>query len=856
MVGRVVVRAVVVGGNPVSKATASRRAVIPLVISALGTGGVALLVPLGHARPTSADVHLSVWVVIALFAIAESCVVHVYTDRQARTFSLSEIPLLLGLAYLSPVALVVGRLVGSTLALAIVRRQPATKLVFNLSYFLFDTGLAVIVYRAVLGGSAPFEARGWAAALAATTTSLVVGTIVVSFVIAASEGTQMRSPLESLVGWGAVTTALSTYLGVMAVNALAPIQTSPWLFAVGAALTFAAYRAHSHVRQSAEHLEQLYDYSRTIATSLTQGALDFALLAHASVLLRADRAELSLVDDEIAAFITLHNGALSVLNGALAEDARDRHRRLLDGRDLALAGDAMVTTLRTGDEAMGTMLVSGRLGEVDHFSERDLQLFETLATHGSIGLRNYRLLQRLRREADERHYQALHDALTGLPNRARLDDELLLALTNRRPDESVVVMLIDLDRFKEVNDTLGHHQGDILLCKIAERITEVVDDDTLVARLGGDEFAVVSTTTATLDAIKAKAEAIERRLLEPFELDGLVFEVGSSVGIALSPVHGDDPSTLLQRADVAMYAAKRGSTSAEFYNADIDHASPRQLALAAELRRDIGRRALLVEYQPKAVLLGGDVVGVEALARWHHPRHGFIAPEVFIAIAERSGLIRPLTECVLDIAVGQIAQWRAEGFELGMAVNISTRNLLDEALPPMVAAALARHGVPASSLTLEITESTIIADPARTVGTLNRLSDMGIALAIDDFGTGYSSLSYLHRLPVDEIKIDKSFVQRMTADESDSVIVRSTIDLGHNLGLQVTAEGVEDGQTWQLLAAAGCDQAQGFYLRTSGTGAQLARWLRSRRDEQAALRGLIVDVSDPDQPSTSTTRTS
>jgi diguanylate cyclase (GGDEF)-like protein len=827
-----------------------RRSVIYAVISALGIGGIALLVPLGHARPTTADVHLSVWVVIALFAIAESCVVHMYINRQARTFSLSEIPLLLGLAYLSPVALIVGRLVGSALALAIVRRQPPTKLAFNLSYFLLDSALAVIVYRAVLGGAPPFEARGWLAAVAATSTSLLVGSIVVSLVIAASEGMRMRSPLESLAGWGTVTTAFSTYFGVMAVNALAPVRMSPWFFTVGAGMVFAAYIAHSRVRQSADHLEELYGFSRKIAASLSQGAVDFTLLEHASELLRADRAELILSDADSAAFITLYNGSVSVLNGASAQEALKAHRALLDGRDAALVGDAMVATLRTGDETLGTLLVSGRLGEVDRFGERDLHLFETLATHASICLRNYRLLERLRREADERHYQALHDSLTGLPNRARLDDELREALALRGEREAVVVMLIDLDRFKEVNDTLGHHQGDVLLCKIGERITEVVDAGTLVARLGGDEFAVVYTTSAKREAIKAHAEAIEQRLLEPFELDGLVFEVGSSVGIALSPFDGDDPSTLLQRADVAMYAAKRGSTSAEFYNSDVDHASPRQLALAAELRRDIGRRALLVEYQPKAALPRGDVVGVEALARWHHHEHGFISPEVFIAIAERSGLIRPLTECVLDIALGQVAQWRAEGFDLDIAVNISTRNLLDEALPPMVAAALARHRVPASSLTLEITESTIIADPPRTVGTLNRLSDMGIALAIDDFGTGYSSLSYLHRLPVDEIKIDKSFVQRMTADESDSVIVRSTIDLGHNLGLQVTAEGVEDGQTWQLLAAAGCDQAQGFYLRTSGTGAQMTRWLKSRREEQATLRGLMGDSNDAGQPVT------
>ena len=831
-----------------------RRSVIYAVIAGLAIGGIALLASVAREGPAFSEVDLPLWAVVVLFAIAESCVVHVYLHRQARTFSMSEIPLLLGLAYLNPIALVAGRLIGSAIALALVRRQPPTKLAFNLSYFLLDTSLAVIVYRLVLGDAPPFEARGWLAGLAATSASLVVGAIAVSLVIAASEGKRMRSPLESLAGLGTITTALSTYLGLMAVNVLAPVHTSPWLFAVGATLVFAAYRAHSRVRLSADHLEQLYGFSSAIASSLTLGAVDFALLEHTSELLRADRAELIRDDEETAAFITLHDGALSVLNGRLAEDALAKHREMLGGRNVALVGDAMVAALRIGDEELGTLLVSGRLGEVDRFNTHDLQLFETLATHGGICLRNYRLLERLRREADERHRQALHDTLTGLPNRARVDDELSRALAMRKEEESVVVMLIDLDRFKEVNDTLGHHQGDVLLCMIAERITGVVDDKTLVARLGGDEFAVVYTTTSTRGAILAHAEAIERRLLEPFELDGLVFEVGSSVGIALSPTDGDDPSTLLQRADVAMYAAKRGSASAEFYNADVDHASPQQLALAAELRRDIGRRELLVEYQPKAALPGGDVVGVEALARWHHRQHGFIPPDVFIAIAERSGLIRPLTECVLDIALGQVAQWRADGFDLDIAVNISTRNLLDDALPPIVAAALARHRVPASSLTLEITESTIIADPPRTVGTLNRLSDMGVALAIDDFGTGYSSLSYLHRLPVDEIKIDKSFVQRMTADESDSVIVRSTIDLGHNLGLRVTAEGVEDGQTWQLLAAAGCDQAQGFYLRSSGTGAQLTRWLKSRREEQLALRGLITNVAI--QPSTSSTTTS
>ena len=819
--------------------TPPRRSIIVAVIAALGVCGVALLPMFGGLGPVAPSRPIAPIVLVALFALAESCVVHVYVDRQARTFSLSEIPLVLGLVYLSPVGLVVARLVGSALALTTVRRQPLTKLVFNLSYFLLDTCVAVLVYRAVLGTTSPFEARGWVAAFAATATSLCLGAVAVSLVIAASEGKWMRSPLESIVGVGALTTALSTFFGVIAVLVLAPVHTSPWLYVAAAGMVFAAYRTHAQLRESSAHLEQLFEFSRAIAASMTQGAVDFSLLEHASELLRAERAELVMTGIDRVSYITLHNGSLSVLNGDEARDALRRHLALVGAKDVALVDDVMVAALRVGDEFLGTLQVSHRRGEIDRFTEDDLQLLATLATHGGICLRNHRLLEQLRKEADERHRQALHDTLTGLPNRSLLDDELRSALRARKQNEAVAVMLLDLDRFKEVNDTLGHHQGDVLLRKIAQRITAAVSDTTLVARLGGDEFAVVCTCPPDRDQIRAMAEHIERQLLEPFEFAGLVFEVGGSVGIAVAPSDGDDPATLLQRADVAMYAAKRGATSVEFYTADIDHAIPAQLALAAELRRDIARGGLLVEYQPKAALPSGNVIGVEALARWHHPEHGFISPEVFIDIAEHSGLIRPLTEYVLDVSLGQLAQWRTEGFDLSLSVNISTRNLLDDGLPAVVATALTRHRVPPSMLTLEITESTLIADPARTVSTLNRLSDMGVALAIDDFGTGYSSLSYLHRLPVDEIKIDKSFVQRMIADDSDSVIVNSTIDLGHNLGLQVTAEGVEDGQTWQLLAAAGCDQAQGFFLRASGTGVQLTRWLRNRRNEQVALRELI-----------------
>ena len=282
-------------------------------------------------------------------------------------------------------------------------------------------------------------------------------------------------------------------------------------------------------------------------------------------------------------------------------------------------------------------------------------------------------------------------------------------------------------------------------------------------RLGGDEFAVLATGCATRAEVLELAQSIEASITAPFELGDVMLDVGASIGVAISPDDGADPSTLLQRADVAMYAAKSGTASIEQYDPTVDHYSPWRLALASELRRTVERQELLVEYQPKADLHTGAIVGVEALARWHHPHHGFVPPDVFVPIAEHTGLIRAMTEHVLAVSLAQCRAWRDEGFDLHVAVNLSVRNLLDDQLPQIVAEHLRINGLPATALTLEITEGTIIADPARTVGILNRLSSMGVTLAIDDFGTGYSSLAYLKRLPVDELKIDRSFVANMAS---------------------------------------------------------------------------------------------
>ena len=435
----------------------------------------------------------------------------------------------------------------------------------------------------------------------------------------------------------------------------------------------------------------------------------------------------------------------------------------------------------------------------------------------------------LRRQAEVNEHQALHDALTDLPNRTLFHDRVHQALASaRREHVAAAVMIMDLDRFKEVNDTLGHASGDELLKQVGLRLRESLRESDTVARLGGDEFGVLLPKVVDAEAAVAVARKLRTTLEEPFTLHGLALRMEASIGIALFPDHGPDVQSLLQRADVAMYVAKEHPSGCEVYARERDEYSPDRLTLLTELRRAIDRGQLFLHYQPKADLRTGDIQGVEALVRWQHPERGMIPPDEFIPPAQKTGVITPLTMFVLDEALRQCRTWALQGMELCVAVNLSTRNLLDVHLPDTVGELLARWEVPARLLELEITESTILADPVRAMEILSRLDEMGIRLAIDDFGTGYSSLAYLKRLPVDELKIDKSFILGMEESENDAVIVRSTIDLGRNLGLRVVAEGVETAKAWNRLLSLGCDIAQGYYLSRPVPADQLSEWLRER----------------------------
>jgi diguanylate cyclase (GGDEF)-like protein len=433
--------------------------------------------------------------------------------------------------------------------------------------------------------------------------------------------------------------------------------------------------------------------------------------------------------------------------------------------------------------------------------------------------------------------RANRDALTGLPNRECFYDRGVQALLGEPRHGSVTsVLVIDLDRFKELNDTLGHRYGDQLLCQIGPRLAPVLRASDTLARLGGDEFAILLPDSGSPGAAHEVAERLVAALREPFTLDALRFTIDASCGHATSPDDGTDIDALLQHADVAMYIAKSAHTDAVAYHPTLDVNTPTRLAILSELPAAIRDGELVLHYQPKIHIATRRVVGVEALVRWEHPTRGVIPPDDFVPAAEHSGLIKPLTSWVLDTALAQRRRWidttghSSDLADLTVAVNLSTRNLLDENFPNEVQRALERHRVPAALLTLEVTETAIMADPVRAHAILRELHDLGVTLSIDDFGTGYSSLAYLKFLAVDELKIDKSFVRHMNDNPNDLTIVRAVIDLAHNLGLKTVAEGIEDQGTLKRLSDLGCDVAQGYHLARPMTANALDTWFLTSSD--------------------------
>jgi diguanylate cyclase (GGDEF)-like protein len=802
------------------------------------------------ASPSPAPFEIS-WVVLAVaFALSDQFAIHIEGGDDAHSFNLNELPFVLGLFLCDPRSLVLARVIAAVFVLAFVQRQTLVKLVFNVCL----AGLESVVVVATFFALRPYVGDGagaWGVAIgAAAMVTLVQAAAILAAVRLSGGRPEFRHVVRTAL-LGVVSAAATASLAIAAVAVVEVDRIAGSLImAVIAAVLFSAYRGYAVVSQRYANVAKLYDFTKSLASSQQ---LDDALqitVSQACEVLRAEQAELCLLDDSGAddSFLRVRclNGRIDIrtdrkfaddwmrrqviarrggmLVARTTADARARHYLAeANFRDIAMV------PLLHADTLIGTLAVFNRRGEVSTFDQSDLTAFETLANHTSVSLENTQLINKLRGELAEKHHQARHDPLTGLGNRSLLSERTDAALAQRRDDELVGVVLMDLNRFKDVNDTLGHQHGDELLREVAARLRASTPRSATITRLGGDEFAVLLPRVADVDDAMTVAIRIQAEMQLPFVIDDLHLAVPGSIGVAMAPVHGTDTDSLLQRADIAMYQAKESDLGVALYDNTQNQHSQRRLTLAAELRTAIETGTLEVHYQPKADLASGRLVGVEALLRWQHPSYGPIAPDEFVPVAERTGLIRPMTLLVLHRALAQLRDWHDRGLEdLHVAVNLSARSLLSAELANDVEAALHAAGVQAHSLTLEVTETQMMADTSHTVAVLDRLAALGVGISVDDFGTGYSSLSYLQRLPVTELKIDKSFVLGLTTTDANLKIVQSIIDLGRNLNLKVIAEGIEDAITWERLCALGCDVGQGFFLSRPIAPARLTPWLLSR----------------------------
>jgi diguanylate cyclase (GGDEF)-like protein len=817
-----------------------------------GALGLLSLTNLHLAPPISK--HLDWWAIAIISIVVELMAFDLEFRRAVYTFTFSEIPLVLGLFLASPMHLIIGRLVGELIFLTVKSRQPFRKWSLNIASFLGECAVAVVVAQGLsLRHLQIGRPLSWLVTLVAVSAADLLSFVVVALAVRWHGGV-LR--FRSIVSIGALTAPVNTSLALIAALLF---TMQPWatllLGGIGGFLVL-SYRSYAASSRRFESLSLLYDFTKLVTSGQEPDDVVEAMLGQAKDLLGAERAELWLVDESD------HHFALVVDDDgrsqrALPRDAEASLQRWFDGstsarvastasRDAtersiaaAFAADScMIAPLTTGGDMIGLVAVVNRLGDAKRFSAQDLPLFDTLAGHASVAIDNGRLVGRLHDQDRQIEHESTHDTLTGLANRALFTESIRAALDAH---DNVGVAIFDLDGFREINDTLGHDAGDRVLVEVGRRIGAAMDSTMSVARLGADEFAVVVTESTGRDHLDIVTHHIRAAMSVPLLVGGVSVNIGSSVGLAVAPHDGRDAASLLSKADIALHEAKSGSgDGVQFYNADTDTNTPRRLAMAHDLRDAIDNGDVWVAYQPKVALASGAVTGFEALARWTHPVHGAIRPDEFISVAERTGAIHPLTEHVLTTAVAQAATWCLDGHPWSVAVNLSMRSLHDPGLVDLVRRVLHVHALAPHRLTLEITESNVMGNPDATIGVLNQLAAVGVRLSVDDFGTGYSSLAYLQRLPVHEMKIDKSFIFSMTRDHASDAIVRSILDLARNMNLFVVAEGIEDRDAWDRLQRLGCSQAQGFYMAKPTPAARIADAVHSIAALALAPAGLVA----------------
>jgi len=825
-----------------SSRIAVRRATAITVTLAFGlaaAGATALLLTdrgavLAHDPPVAPAVGFLL--LTAAFWVAELALLHIEFRHQAHSFSLSGAALVIGVLSFDLRIVILARLIGAGVAFS--RQQlPWVKRGYNLGAYLFEAGVAGLVLHQVLGSHAELSlATAMICCLTLAVIDLVMSSLVL-LVISIHQHRVTRSQAKAVLGPTSVLSPFSTLCALAATVLLAHGRLGLVLLLGLTAMTAVFYRSYLSLRHRHQSLALTHDFVEQSLSASTLEELAALLLEPTRELLNASTVQLvvhreegdvQLCSTEGEALSTLYSpptgpgddliarACVRMESIVIPRTTRDQGMR--DWLAARAAADAMIVPL-SSEGVHGVLIAQDRMGQASTFTADDLTLLGTLAGHLAVALRGIRLVEQLR-------FDATHDALTGLPNRTLLAERIEQALSPDTADtvshtssEQSAVLLLDLDRFKEVNDALGHHVGDELLRVVGARIRACVPEAGTVARLGGDEFAVLLPKTVagqvgTPSAAERTAKTILNELTSPVALTDAVVSTQASIGIALA-CSGMTGADLLRRADTAMYAAKAGDDPIVVHSQDLDRGRAERLTLLADLALALEHGQLELCYQPQLDLGTNEVASVEALVRWRHPRRGLLGPGAFIPLAESGGLIEELTRQVLQQALRQCRRWRDAGLDLAVAVNLSAHSVNDADLAENVAAALAAAGLPADRLIMEITESSVMGDPSRTVPILQRLADIGVTLSLDDFGTGYSSLAYLQKLPVREVKIDRSFITGLKGTDealASAVLIRSILTIGANLGLRVVAEGVEDTHALEFLRGLGCDLAQGYFI--------------------------------------------
>lgn len=793
--------------------------------------------------------------ILAAFFVAASAPLFLEVEANSFSLSLSEIPLVLGLLCLPRGHLIASAIGGLLLSQALNRRRSLIRFMFNGPLTFFEVVVAVAVFDAFTSGPKVQDWRTWIALLAALTVAIVLSTNAVNLVIVLTGDTMTARQAIRHVVLGVINAMMATGLTVLSVLVLQQTTAAVLPLLMLGAIVILPMRRQAKLQRRYDSLLLLHQFTAGLTTSNDLSATLQSVLEETAKVLRAADATIVLprAGEHVQHRLRDDSGVVPEPGDALWFEVIEKGRTVCLSRGSSACDgylqshsvkDLMAVPLLHGDEVIGALIVSERLSDVSTFDDDDVSIFATMANQTTVTLENLRLIDRLRTESADREYQALHDVLTGLPNRLYLYRTLDHALS--RKNARFAVAMLDLNRFKEVNDTLGHHAGDQVLMETAARLRKGLPSSAFLARLGGDEFAVVLPSVSSINETMEKLKAMEVVFSDPFQLDSMRIRIGASIGFAVAPEHGLDRETLLRRADIAMYAAKmvRGS-AIRCYEKSQEQSSTRALELVGDLRAAIEADALTVVFQPKADLKTGRILGAEALARWRHPRFGEIAPNEFIPLAEQAGLIDAITAAVLSQSLAACARWREHGFAIGVAVNVDAQTLLADGFAKRVLQALEVAGVSPESLTIEITERELVHELDDATAAINLLRSRKVKFSIDDFGTGYSSLSYLKRLPVDELKIDRSFVMNVAASPQDAAIVRAIADLAKGLGLTTVVEGIEDAATWSRVTSLGCDSGQGYFLTRGLESDELLEWSRQRELARDPLRPPIGAAGDP-----------